>query len=547
MTGRRAEFGGAVRGQAQGTRIPETGSEFVMMRLLLAGLGASTLLVTTGSPTAPPPSAVPTAPGAAGTLQPAGQPLPPVGDPGTETVETGDFPAAGSPAYLTDVRAAGHETFDRFVLEFEGEEVPSYRVGYVEPPITEDGSGRRVDVAGPAFLEVQVSPASGVDLSSEQPRETYSGRDHITAPGGQVITEAVGTGDFESLLSWTIGLDERVPFGVTTFADPARLVVDVLHQPGGSGGIAPVGHGGTADVAAEATGSPVVLTDVRLGAHDGFDRMVLELAGEGEAGYEIGYTEDPRSAGSGHPLGVPGDATLGITLSNLLYPGDAPEGVQPWDGEQRLEIAGTSVLEALVADTLYEGRYAFYAGLDQQRPFAVARLSDPQRIVIDVLDREPGTGISLGETCTSPAGYAVDHPSTWSVNAGETVPSCSRFSPQDFDVPDTTDVRVAAIAFSVEPVAFDRVTQEQPGEQARRELTVDGRESVRIERTATGEGLWPEGTPSTRYAIRVQDGEDGPRTLVADTVGLPRFDYQGNAAVLDAMIGTLDLDAGTEG
>ncbi|MCZ2860891.1 AMIN-like domain-containing (lipo)protein [Blastococcus sp. VKM Ac-2987] len=522
-----------------------------MMRLLLAGLGASTLLVTTGSPTAPAPSVLPTGPHPTGALRTADQPLPPVGDPGTGTVEDGDFPAGGAPAHLTDVRAAGHETFDRFVLEFEGDEVPSYRVGYVEPPITEDGSGREIEVAGSAFLEVRVSPASGVDLSGEQPRETYPGRDQLTAPGGQVITEAVRTGDFESMLAWTVGLEERVPFGVTTLPDPARLVVDVLHRPGGDGGsgggLEPVGPGGTADVDVEATGSPVVLTDVRLGAHDGFDRIVFELAGEGEAGYGVGYTGDPRSQGSGQPVQVPGDAALGITLTNLLLPGDAPEGVRPWDGREQLEIAGTSTLQALVADTLFEGRYSFFAGLDQRRPFAVTRLSDPQRIVVDVLDREPGTGISLGGTCTSPAGYAVDHPSGWSVNAGETVPACSRFSPQDFDVPDATDVRVAAIAFSVESVAFDRVTQEQPGEQARRELTVDGREAVRIERTATGQGLWPEGTPSTRYAVRLPDGADGSRTLVADTVGLPRFDYQGNAAVLDAMIGTLDLDAGTEG
>ncbi|MGY1826001.1 AMIN-like domain-containing (lipo)protein [Blastococcus sp. SYSU DS0541] len=518
-----------------------------MMRLLLAGLGASSLLVTTaGATPAPPPTVVPDLPG---TLQAAGSPLPPVGEPGTETVQDDAFPAGGSPVYLTDVRAAGHEEFDRFVLEFEGDDVPSYRVGYVEPPITEDGSGREVQVAGSAFLEVRVSPASGVDLSGEEPRETYTGRDHITAPGGEVITEAVETGDFESMLAWTIGLEEQVPFGVAELSDPARLVVDVLHEPGGdggSGGLDPIGEGGSADVDVEGTGAPVVLTDVRLGAHDGFDRIVFELAGDGEAGYQVGYTEDPRSAGSGLPLDVPGDATLGITLSNLLLPPDAPEGVEPWEGRERLEIAGTSTLEALIADTLFEGRYSFYAGLDQQRPFAVARLSDPQRIVVDVLTREPSDGVTLGETCTSPAGFAIDHPSDWSVNAGETVPSCSRFSPQDFDVPDATDVRVAAIAVSVEPVPFDRVTQGQPGEQARRELTVDDRDAVRIERTATGEGFWPEGMPSTRYAIALEDGENGPRTLVADTVGLPRFDYERNVAVLDAMIETLDLDAAPE-
>ena len=121
------------------------------------------------------------------------------------------------------------------------------------------------------------------------------------------------------------------------------------------------------------------------------------------------------------------------------------------------------------------------------------------------------------------------------------MPACSRFAPSDFTIPEATDVRVAAIAFSVEPVAFDRVTKERAGERSRERLTVDGRDSVRIEQVVQ-EGLYPTATPVTTYAIRLADGpEDDPRTLVADTVGLSAFDYEGNVEVLDAMVESLDL------
>ena len=150
-----------------------------MMRLLLAGLGASSLLVTAGAPTAPPPTVVPAEQGAPGALQLAHQPLPPVGNPSTETVENGQFPASGSPVHLTDVRAAGHENFDRFVLEFEGNTVPTYQVGYVEPPITEDPSGRQVDVAGSAKVftpkgTCSSSPMVQVSIDSKSPVWTAS-------------------------------------------------------------------------------------------------------------------------------------------------------------------------------------------------------------------------------------------------------------------------------------------------------------------------------------------------------------------------------------
>jgi hypothetical protein len=36
----------------------------------------------------------------------------------------------------------------------------------------------------------------------------------------------VRTGDFEAVLSWAVGLGDRVDFRVGTLDDPARLVVD---------------------------------------------------------------------------------------------------------------------------------------------------------------------------------------------------------------------------------------------------------------------------------------------------------------------------------
>ncbi|GAA4751692.1 hypothetical protein GCM10023328_38480 [Modestobacter marinus] len=505
-------------------------------------LGATGLVGgATAAPPAGPPAPVPLA------ASPAPQTaLTPVGTPSTGPVQAGDFPAVTGPtAHLTDVRTARHDGFDRVVLEFAGDRVPSYRVSYVEPPITEDGSGAEVPVPGAAFLEVRAAPASGVDLSGDEPRETYTGPDRVAPSGDGVVTEVVRTGDFEGQLAWTIGLQQRVPFGVAVLEEPTRLVVDVLHEP--AQGVEPIGAGDTADSVVAGAGAPVVVTDVRLGAHPGFDRIVFEVAGEGEAGWRIGYTDDPRAQGSGAPIDVPGEAVLGMTLTNIVLPGDAPAGVQPWDGPDRRQLPGASTVQSLVEDTLYEGQYTFFAGLDAERPFAVSRLSSPQRVVVDVLAQEGRPPVDLGSRCEHPDGFALSYPGSWSTNSGDVLPPCSRFAPEPFTLVSGTDVRTAPIAASVEPVPYDRVSAPGQGaEESRSGTIVDGRQGVRIQRTSSGEGLWPEGTPVTTYAIDLgADGPDGPATLVVNTVGLPEFDYERNVRVMDHMVHTLDITAGS--
>lgn len=146
---------------------------------------------------------------------------------GSETVASPGFPLAGGAyATLTDVRVASHPGFDRVVLEFDGAEAPGYQVGYVPPPILQDGSGEEIAVAGEAFLEVRMHPASGYDATAEEWTPTYTGPDRVTGDTA-LVTEVVRTGDFEAMLAWTIGLRTDAPFAVDWLADPVRLVIDI--------------------------------------------------------------------------------------------------------------------------------------------------------------------------------------------------------------------------------------------------------------------------------------------------------------------------------
>lgn len=136
--------------------------------------------------------------------------------------------SAKGTALLERVAVGRHEGYDRVVFQFRDDGVPGYRVEYVAPPFAEDGSGDPVSVDGNAFVVVRMEPASGFDLNTGEGELVYQGPRRIegSAAGMSVVKELVRTGDFEAVLSWVIGLDEKVDFRVTTAASPPRLIVD---------------------------------------------------------------------------------------------------------------------------------------------------------------------------------------------------------------------------------------------------------------------------------------------------------------------------------
>jgi hypothetical protein len=136
--------------------------------------------------------------------------------------------AVGNETALLERIALGrHEGYDRVVFQFTNG-LPGYRVEYVQPPLKEDGSGNPVSVAGNAVVLVRMEPASGFDLNTGEGVLVYKGPKRIdgTSAGTSVVRQLVRVGDFEAVLSWAIGLTDKVDFRVTTAASPARLIVD---------------------------------------------------------------------------------------------------------------------------------------------------------------------------------------------------------------------------------------------------------------------------------------------------------------------------------
>lgn len=166
-------------------------------------------------------------------------------------------------------------------------------------------------------------------------------------------------------------------------------------------------------------------------------------------------------------------------------------------------------------------------------------------------DATPSPDFPDSARCESPEGYSVSYPSSWFTNSGEVVPECGQFSPEEFEVPQGTDERVAPITIYIDPVEFFRAASPNPDfstESSRATTVIDGLQAVRVEQESTGEGLNPEGVEETIYMVDLSIGTDDtdPGTLFLTTVDIGDFDYANNVEILDRMARSLQISAGDE-
>jgi hypothetical protein len=135
--------------------------------------------------------------------------------------------ASGTQLALLDaVRVAGQDGFDRVVWQFQGP-VPACTVKSVSPPIKNDPSDQVVTIPGTAYIQLTCQNASGMNTAVDPFQVIYTGPDRVSAGDTRVVTEAVLTGDFEAVLTWTVGLEEAKPFRVSTLPNPSRVILDV--------------------------------------------------------------------------------------------------------------------------------------------------------------------------------------------------------------------------------------------------------------------------------------------------------------------------------
>jgi len=173
--------------------------------------------ITPGSPgSTVPGSSLGTSPGTAPPDTVAGGRPPPI-----------TAPAGTERAHLTGARIGARTGGDRVVFEFDPV-VPGYTIDFTTRPVTQDGSGKPVEVEGEALLEVRLENAATARFEGENVVLTYEGPKRLEGMSTSVVTEAVLVGDFEGQVTWVIGLRTKIPtVAVSALGGPSRLVLDL--------------------------------------------------------------------------------------------------------------------------------------------------------------------------------------------------------------------------------------------------------------------------------------------------------------------------------
>lgn len=128
---------------------------------------------------------------------------------------------------------------------------------------------------------------------------------------------------------------------------------------------------------------PATLRAVRTAAQDGFDRLVFEFEGETVPGYDVHRIDPPVLACAGEDTyEVAGAAWLTIRLLPArAY--DAETGTQTVEDRDR--TLGLPAVQQLTNVCDFEGQVEWVAGTAAADSFRVQELTDPVRIVVDVM------------------------------------------------------------------------------------------------------------------------------------------------------------------
>ena len=133
-------------------------------------------------------------------------------------------PKATGASLLRYVRSARHATYDRVVFEFDGPQLPTFKIEYIDKPIRACGSGDVVPFAGDAWLSVRFS---GANAHTDAGEATI--KDRVRSPNLPVVKDLKLICDFEAEVELVLGVSTPNKYRVLELKSPTRLVIDIRH------------------------------------------------------------------------------------------------------------------------------------------------------------------------------------------------------------------------------------------------------------------------------------------------------------------------------
>jgi len=159
---------------------------------------------------------------------------------------------------------------------------------------------------------------------------------------------------------------------------------EVAQQP--TNGAAPVAteitnqHWGSSEISGDSCDStPTTLNGIRVGRHDGYDRVVFDLSGQSEPCFRVYLDPDPVQDGSGLPVSLGNLQALRVEISGLGpdFPTIAPG--------YSAQLSGDAV-SYVFFDTFFEGVATNFIAVapESTGPRVYAVSVQPGQLIVDV-------------------------------------------------------------------------------------------------------------------------------------------------------------------
>lgn len=133
-------------------------------------------------------------------------------------------------------------------------------------------------------------------------------------------------------------------------------------------------------------GAKLTVTDVRVGEHEGYDRVVYELGGTGTPGWRVQYVDEAVQDGSGKTVPVSGSGILQVLIDGSAYPFDS--GVEGYAGPDPVPGTPGGAVTGVHGALVFEGVTQSFIGVSQPgSPFSVTALTNPTRVIVDIAKR----------------------------------------------------------------------------------------------------------------------------------------------------------------
>ncbi len=134
---------------------------------------------------------------------------------------------------------------------------------------------------------------------------------------------------------------------------------------------------------ADAAGGTATVSNLRVGSHSTFDRVVIDYTGS-KPTVRVSLVNSLYSCGKGDKLTIPGDKIVKIDLTPAQAHNNSGQSTYSGPGRLSTKTFNLSTIKGVRMACDFEGHVTFGVGVQNLKSYSVSHLTNPKRVVVDL-------------------------------------------------------------------------------------------------------------------------------------------------------------------